>query len=185
MKLSLLIPTTPDREHFMIVLRREIKEQIERLHLQGLVEVLEELDNKEYSIGWKRNRLLERATGEYLAFIDSDDRISTDYISKVMEGIKKGVDCCSLTGQYRENGKYFKPFIHSVEFDRYWEDESFYYRYPNHLNAIKSSIAKQFRFPEINHGEDTDFATQIFRSGKLKTEHWIEGHIYFYDKVNA
>ena len=52
------------------------KEFLERLNLvllpqcNDLVEVLYEIDNGEISIGTKRNRLLDRSTGKYIAFIE-------------------------------------------------------------------------------------------------------------------
>lgn len=185
--LSLLIPTTPDRQDFLIVLKIEIARQSRAF--PGMVEPLilttpkweKENPIREHSIGYKRNQLLQKATGQYIAFIDSDDRISSDYIEQVMEGIKKGVDCCSLMGLISFDGKNSKPFEHSIKNDRYWEDDKKYYRYPNHLNCIKADIAKRFTFPETMHGEDTDWATQLHKSGLLKTEHEILDTIYYYD----
>jgi hypothetical protein len=51
------------------------------------------------------------------------------------------------------------------------------------LNCIKASIAKQFKFPEINHGEDTQWATQIKESGLLKKEVYIDKILYHYQYV--
>lgn len=185
MKFSILIPTTPDRDHFMVPLQREIRRQIEELKLWGQVEIVVKVDNYEHSIGWKRNFLLNQADGDYLAFIDSDDRVSEHYLRGVFEGIEKGVDCCSLTGIITEDGKNPLLFEHSIKYAEYKTnpegDPVRYERFPNHLNCIKASIAKQFRFPEKNHGEDTDWAVQIHKSGLLKTEHYINEVIYFYD----
>lgn len=202
-KLSILIPTTPDRESFLLRLLENMEKssdgpvdfyETEDRYIGHYndddnylwtFEVLVELDNKEHSIGWKRNRLIERASGHYVAFIDDDDRISDTYFKNIFEGIERGKDCCSLTGIITEDGNNPLVFQHSIKYREYKTNPEGmpvrYERYPNHLNCIKSSIAKQFRFPEINHGEDTDFATQIFKAEVLKTEHWIEDVIYYYD----
>jgi len=190
-KLSLLICTLPNRKPFFDRL-------IDQIALQETEET-EVLYNGEVEkiIGAKRNEMLQAASGQYVASIDDDDRISDNYISLLMEGINKGVDCCSLKGVITEDGK--NPFIfeHSIKYTQYRTNEKVvanldmegwnmphkirYERYPNHLNCIRSSIAKQFRFPEINHGEDTSWATQIFKSGLIKTEHYIPEVIYFYE----
>lgn len=139
-------------------------------------------DNGEMSIGEKRNRLLENVKTEYVCFIDDDDMVSSDYIDKIMEALKQNPDCCSLTGVITWDGLNPELFEHSIKYKEYKTTNNSikYERYPNHLNVIRTSIAKQFRFPETNHGEDTDWATQIFNSGLLKTEATIPGVIYHY-----
>lgn len=174
-KLSILICHLPGRYGYL----RRLYAILERQMVEG-VECLVN-DEMNLSIGAKRNSLLQRAKGKYVGFIDDDDRISEDYISLIMEGINNGADCCSLTGEITVNGIDPKPFIHSIDFDSYFERDGIYYRPPNHLNCIRSDIAKQFAFPEKNHGEDTDWAMKLCRSGFLKKEHKIEKTIYFYE----
>ncbi len=201
-KLSILIPTTPDRCKFIIQLKAQFNHQLtfvkDEMHFLDVnihyhyytfgdhgVEIIYYEDNKVYSIGYKRNMLLNISHGEYTAFIDSDDRISENYFDLIFEGIEKGVDCCSLKGIITENGNNPLVFEHSIKYKEYLTNsqghEVRYERYPNHLNCIKASIAKRFKFPEVNHGEDTDWATQIFKSGLIKTEHYIPEIIYYYD----
>jgi glycosyltransferase involved in cell wall biosynthesis len=179
-KLSILICTLPERKDFLNRLFDILDSQ-----LSCDVEVHTDPWPKPFTIGQKRNHLLLKAKGDYICFIDDDDRVSENYISLLMEGINKGIDCCSLTGIITEDGNNPLVFQHSIKYQQYKTNPEGmpvrYERYPNHLNCIKASIAKQFRFPEINHGEDTDFATQIFKSGLIKTEHWIEDVIYHYD----
>jgi glycosyltransferase involved in cell wall biosynthesis len=177
-KLSILIPTLASREQLL----RSLVEEFKKQDLTD-VEIVPALDNGEMTIGFKRNWLLEQARGEYVAFFDDDDLPGLDYIKHAMEGINKGVDCVSLRGVITWNGDNPEVFEHSIKYDSYrTNDTGFpkYERYPNHLNVIKASIAKQFKFPEINHGEDTDWATQIKRSGLIKTEHYVDSVTYHY-----
>lgn len=199
MKLSLLICHLLERHDKLKRLHDIIEPQI----TSGDVECLVDAAQND-TIGTKRNRLLQRSTGEYVAFVDDDDGLSNNYIKLLMEGIALGVDCCSLKGAYYNDGYFEGLFEHSIKYNAYkTNDDSVwgqtiengvvtnvfhvagpkirFERFPNHLNCIKASIAKQFTFPEKNHGEDTDFATQIFKSGLLKTEHYIPQVIYTYD----
>lgn len=179
-KLSILIPSLQDR-------RKQCDELFWELTRQKTdeVEIIVFEDNGERTIGEKRNQLLEWANGEYLCFFDDDDTPSSNYISNILEGINKGVDCCSLRGIITFDGETPELFEHSIRYKEYKtvDNPVKYERYPNHLNAIKSSIAKQFKFPEINFGEDTDWATQIHNSGLIKTEHYIDSVIYHYKYV--
>lgn len=181
-KLSILIPTLVKRREFCKSLQWELAKQ-----KTDEVEVLAYEDSGEKTIGEKRNQLLEWAKGEYVAFIDDDDTVSKDYIELVLKGIKEGKDCISLRGVITFDGENPEIFEHSIKYDEYRTNDTGvpkYERFPNHLNAIKASIAKQFKFPEINHGEDTDWATQIKKSGLIKTEHYIDKVIYHYQFVS-
>jgi glycosyltransferase involved in cell wall biosynthesis len=174
--LSVLIPTLPNRIEMYHDLLKELNKQ-----RTSYIEIITHSDPF-MSIGQKRNELLNDANGEYVCFIDDDDTISENYINHLLEGIHKGVDCCSLRGRITFDGILPEYFEHSIKYKEYKTTDNpiKYERYPNHLNCIKSSIAKQFKFPEINHGEDTDWATQIFNSGLIKTEHYINGIMYYY-----
>ena len=179
MKLSILIPSLAGRYYQ----RHDLIESLQKQDLTG-VEILTEIDKGENSIGYKRNKLLEKAQGEYVAFIDDDDVIAKTYIKQLMEGINKGVDCCSLMGIYTVDDMGGDIFEHSIKYKEYKTNPPTsgirYERYPNHLNCIKADIAKRFKFLEINHGEDTQWATDVFKSGLIKTEHTIGDVIYHY-----
>lgn len=175
MKLSILTPHKKSYDPYLKRLRVVIDAQC-----NGEIEWIIWEDEGEAPVGFKRNWLLNKARGEYVCFIDSDDIVSGDYIAKLMDGISKGVDCCSLTGEITDDGKNPRKFIHSIRYDRWFEKDGVYYRNPNHLNCIKASIAKQIPFPYKNVGEDHEWSTRLQKSGLVKTEHWIEGTIYYY-----
>ncbi len=181
--LSILIPTVERHEKYLKFLFMELQKQISPY--ENEIEIL--IDGRESeTTGAKRNNLLEKATGEYLAFVDADDSISQDYIDHLIEVVNSGCDCGSLKGAYSVDGKFDGIFEHSLKYKEWktTDKEIKYERYPNHLNCIKSSIAKQFKFPDKHHGEDFDWSTQVHESGLLKTEFYIPDVIYFYRKVN-
>jgi len=148
------------------------------------VEILTEVDDGKMKIGRKRNKLLDRAKGDYVCFIDDDDDlVSDDYVSKILAAIQNDPDCCSLEGIYTVDGKNPAKFIHSVEYKK-WETiaengKTIYIRCPNHLNAIKRELVLKTRFNDaLSQGEDRDFSDRLLPL--LKKESKIEGNIYRY-----
>lgn len=181
-RLSILIPTLKSREPDFYGLMSMLGNQIYEGKYQNDVEIRHMSDNGELSIGAKRNQLLQKAKGEYVAFIDDDDIIAHDYIYILMRAIESEPDCCSLKGVITWDGKNPEIFEHSIKYAE-WKttnNEIKYERYPNHLNCIRSDIAKKFKFPETNFGEDHDYSNQLHKSGLLKNECYIDQILYYY-----
>ena len=175
-KLSILIPSLEERKPKLEQLKAELANQIGKRN----VEVLSLSDNRQMSIGQKRNMLLTQSTGEYVSFVDDDDMVSPDYIEKILNALTKNPDCSSLTGEIVFSDGYSRPFIHSLRYTQWIDDHEgkVYYRPPNHLNAVRRAIAVQVGFPPWNSGEDRSFSMGIRHF--LKKEEWIEGVIYNY-----
>jgi glycosyltransferase involved in cell wall biosynthesis len=152
----------------------------------GQCEILWESDNGERTTGEKRNSLLSKATGEYVAFFDDDDWPSPIYVSSILSAIKTRPDCCSLLGEITTDGANPELFEHSIKYPEWRTNTDSVIRYernPNHLNPIKASIAKQIKFQHINYGEDRVWSEELCKSGLLKTESKIENVIYYYRYV--
>lgn len=182
-KLSILICTLPSRAAMLGRLKSELWSQM--LPFAPEVEIRVH-DSSAYPIGRKRNDLLQAALGEYVAFVDDDDEIAPNYISVLMQATETGCDCASLKGMYYVDGKENGIFEHSIKYSK-WETTNGkikYLRFPNHLNMIKASIAKQFIFPEKNHGEDFDWSQNIHRAKVLQTEYYIPEIIYHYKFIS-
>jgi len=175
-----MICTMVKRKALFDILVVELNRQIEQYSLTDQVEILSECDEGQMSIGAKRNLLLSRATGDYVCAIDDDDWVDSEYLFKITEALKPDPDCVQLIGMMNTDGYNQKRFEHSNLHPTYYEHNQTYYRYPNHLNTIKREIAQQFKFPETNFGEDTDWATQIRDSGLLRDEASIDKVIYHY-----
>lgn len=187
MKLSILIPTLPTRMDF----RKRIAEMLANSMIRyknnvddrGDIEIITD-DRTGISIGAKRNIMLQAATGEYICFIDDDDRIADNYVELVMVGIVTNPDCCSLSGIITTDGKDPKPFIHSIDYNEFFERDGVYYRCPNHLNTIRTELARQCPFPDWQRSEDSNFAFQLRDKRLLKVEYKIPETLYFYDYVS-
>jgi len=179
--LSILICTLEKRKTVFDVLIARLERQRDELSLGKRIQILSKCDNGEMSIGAKRNWLLDRAQGEYLCFIDDDDSVDEEYTKKIMEAIVDKPSCVMMIGVMNTNGQQRKRFEHSIKWWSYGEQNNVYFRPPNHLNPIRADIARRFKFPETDHGEDTDWAMQIRYSGLLENEIEIDKVIYHYN----
>jgi glycosyltransferase involved in cell wall biosynthesis len=170
-KLSILIATMPSR----------------RLQLAGLIQLLgrqytgNEVEiitdpSMQYNIGAKRNKLLQRAIGEYIVFIDDDDLVSPKYISSILNAM--GSDCIGVSGTITTNGRNERQWHISKDYGKWYERNSIYYRTPNHISPVRRELALQAGFPEIAYGEDYEYSIRLLPL--LKTENIIKGNLYFY-----
>lgn len=176
MKLSILICHLKSRAESLTALLGCLTDQI--LFPED-IEILVEGDNGEITTGAKRNILLDRAQGEYIAFIDDDDLVTLDYIDSVLQAIKDSPDAVGIVGKmFCLNGK-DGTFNHSIRYKE-WQNLSggVYLRPPNHLNPVRREHALSVRFPDKVIGEDQDYSMCLLPL--LKTEVMIEHPIYLY-----
>lgn len=174
--LSILICTIPSR----ILMFSELINNIARLKRKSTLSVEIVFNNKEnMTIGEKRNWLLANSHGTYSCFVDDDDKITDDYFSVIEESQLK-YDCISLNGMRYENGVKDRPFFHSLKYDRWIDEDTAYYRNPNHLNPMKTSIMRQIGFVNINFKEDLNFSKRLQESGLLKSEYSHDKLQYIY-----
>jgi len=180
MKLSILICSIESRTGSLNALLNNLSDQINN---PEEIQILVEQDNGEMSIGKKRNKLLKRATGEYLCFVDDDDEVSAYYVKNILEAIKDKPDCVGIKLDYFVNGQFKGAANHTIKYNS-WKTVhvadgiDFFERTPNHLNPIKSSIARLVKFQEIDRGEDHAWSCELYQY--LKTEVEIETPIYKY-----
>lgn len=182
-KLAILIPTILGREHLMDRLVTQLNKQITASGAEHDVILLHCYDNGARTIGDKRNELVKMAVisgATYTAFHDDDDLPGPTYIQRQMEVVASGMDCGSLWGNIYFSGSRGKPFHHSIKYEKWWDDINGYYRCPNHLNCIKTSIVKQFPYQSSSFGEDGNFSMDMKAAGVLKTEYQIDDVIYHY-----
>jgi hypothetical protein len=157
-QLSILICSLESRAGMLASLLRHLTAQAQAHGSE--VEVLVDVDDGTKSIGQKRNDLLERACGNYVAFVDDDDWVPEYYVSEILIALHDNpdVDCLGLHGAVAVDNGQPAPFIHSVQCKSWFQRDGVYYRSPNHLNPVKRSIALDTRFPNIDHGEDHDYS---------------------------
>lgn len=174
MKLSILICTTPDRREMFLALYGFLREQAEGKP----VEVLFHEDNKEISVGKKRQGLLEKAAGDYIVFVDSDDMVHPDYVDDILHAVTYDPDCVGF--KIKCEGTEGKTAKASVIYKNWAEnvDGFDYVRSPYHKTPVKREIALKVGFPDKRFGEDYDYSMGLV--GLLKTEYFIDKELYIY-----
>lgn len=178
--LSVLTPSTPERAKMLTIIRDELTRQYfdcSEIHASlGLVELVCD-DSKSFldgglSIGKKREALVQRASGKYLCFLDSDDWIAPNYIESLLRLCQHNTDIVS--------------FRNISKFENYWcvVDQSIHFtndgaspnyivrRKPAHICPVRSEFAKLYDFDDSNYGEDASWMDKVLRhcTTEIKTE---------------
>jgi hypothetical protein len=182
MQFSLLIPTLECRKELLSRLLGRLEFQIKKAGRSSDVEILSYPDAGEHSIGYKRNILLGRAKGEFVAFIDDDDDASENYIDLICGTLKRRpeVDCLGIRGIITFRGSHPRQFVHSVRYSDMFSRNHTYYRPPTHLNPIRRAIALRYRFPDVSYSEDLDWALRMRDDRALQREEFIDSVLYYY-----
>lgn len=176
MKFSILICSLINRYSYLNRLLCKLKSQIKNY---DNIEILINIDDGIKSIGQKRNELLEKAKGEYIAFIDDDDLVDKKYIDNIMGILSKtDVDCIGFCGHMIIDNRNKHKFIHSIKYKKWFKKNGIFYRCPNHLNPIKREYAIKVKFDQIDMGEDKDYSEKIIKF--LKKEKFIDQIMYIY-----
>lgn len=176
--LSILIPSVPER-------MTHLKQMLDTLYEQAKdkpVEILVLLENKKRTTGEKRNILIEQAQGEYVVFVDDDDRVEPNYIDTLCTTIASNAtaDCIVFDVSVNFNNLFTKVTKFGKELE-HTEDENFYYRKPNHIMCYAKRIAVQHKFLNVSYGEDDEWGARV--SQDIVNQVKIPATLYHYDYV--
>jgi len=200
MKLSILIPITPERyetvqplldmiigqrnENLVHMISDTDWEGIFRSAIYPEVEVCMISDNKEMTLGEKRERLYKMAKGEYSWQVDSDDLIAENSVEKILSAIYTNPDVITFEEQVWINRQRFMSNF-SLRYAK-WDgdgavkltDGFHFHRTPFYKCVIKTEIARSVPFPHIRYNEDEQWAAAL--KPHLKTEIHIDEELYYY-----
>lgn len=186
--LSILIPTVVGREESLHNLMGKMANYDPNKIINGAVtkhsndiEIIYLKDNKEMTIGEKREKLYQKATGLYSIQVDDDDDISDNAIQLILEAIKSNpeIPCITFREKCMMNGEY-KSSNHSIKYEK-WQDNFDGYDYvrcPFYKDVIRTDIAKSVPFPHIRYNEDEQWSMVI--KPLLTNEIHIEEELYYY-----
>lgn len=182
MKLSILVPSVAERRNtFLPKCLDMLYSQLESLlpEQRKQVEILVLIDNKERMLGSKRNNLIDIAQGEYIAFIDDDDRIEPDYIESLLLAIESDADVITFQVSVSLNNEPAKICYYSKNYNRDYNEANTYHRLPNHICCVKKEVSLKAPFLNIKNGEDSAYSKQL--KPHLKTQYEINKVLYHYD----
>lgn len=167
--MSILIPLSKNHLHF--------RDKWENEFNYIGVEVL--FDEGNDTIGSKRQRMLEKARGRYVVFIDADDEISEHYLTHIIPAIQMNPDVIGFRGWMTTNGKKHQDFWISKTLP-YVSTDEYHFRHSNHLAPVKRTIALEIGYKDMRFAEDYDYAVRLKASGLIKTEVFIDQALYHY-----
>ena len=170
-----MIPAIPERAD------QALKLQSDLISLIGnrSIEVLVLFDNKQRSIGLKRDALVQISKGKYLSFIDDDDKPSEGYVDTIYKALLDGPDIVTFKSKATINGK---DYI--INFGLYNENEQLHdgevKRGPFLPCVFKSEPARAERFKDVGYSEDWDWAKRVIKGFKKETHLNEVLHRYIY-----
>ncbi len=130
-----------------------------------------------------RNIGLKKATGDFISFIDSDDRVDKDFISELLAPYQNGNTSITVCGRHYEmlRQKYRKTvFISYIRPRRKHESKKAYILFLMTIDGrmysaidkiFRADIAKKIKFNEsINFSEDTNYVLDYLKKapGEIK-----------------
>ena len=147
--------------------------------------ILKLYPGEEETVGAKRQRALNECKTTYINFIDDDDLIPANYVSRIIQELKYMPCGVGFRGIMTSNN--IKPieFVHRSGL-RYIDkafrstDCYIFHRPLNHLNPIRTDIAKQIGFQDWWTYSDRDFSIRLAESGLITDDVFIDEFMYFY-----
>ncbi len=175
-KLSVLICTIPERKNSFTNLFWELNKQAMGNSVQI---VYDDAPRGTITIGAKRNLLLNKAMGDYVCFVDDDDKISPCYIEEILKATELNPDCIGFEISCDMDGvKSIAASSNKYE----WTENVDGYRYVRsiyHKTPVKRDIALQCMFPDKSFQEDYEYSMRL--KPFLKNEVFIKKVLYYYN----
>ena len=187
-KLSIIIPAynaEPYLKALIDCLRQQVTDEVEVLVIDdGSSQKIEYQESwlkvirqKNKGSGAARNKGIDKAKGDYIAFIDADDLVASDYIKQVLKKIDEDpFDVCDVS--WKSLNK------QGVQFDKKLGSPDDWLTNPSACTRVFSrEFIGETRFSEIKDAtQDEDFSRRLGYLEKDKVKHHtaITDYMYFY-----
>lgn len=175
---SILIATHVARHRPFDILLRDFGPQVAQ---HPNIEVVVYWNRGTLTIGEYRQALLEESAGDYISFVDDDDRLPGYFCQEIVGALTHRPDYVGFelkfTNRTRSTPRVGRAF-HSLENAGWSTDRRGYLRDITHLNPIRRDIAMRGTFEGIR-GEDRNWAEQI--RPYVHTQVYVDRVMYFYE----
>lgn len=195
--LSILIPTVVGRENELSKLLGllskyaplDVKSNLKKNNFDYTgtkydledVEIIVVKDNKQNTIGAKREYMYSLANGLYSQMTDDDDELAPNAIELILNAIKSNpeIPCITFREKCMMNGVY-KSSNHSIRYSQWMDNQDGfdYVRSPFYKDVIRTDIAKSVPFPHIRYNEDEQWSKAL--KPFLTDEIHINEELYHY-----
>jgi len=183
---SVLIPAIFERLEDLRALSAELERQCAEGGFTD-IEVLSVVDNRQRSIGLKREAVLQASRGEYVAFCDDDDWVLPEYLSAIRGAIlaHRGVDVITLKQHSYIDCDAPATVIQQLGNPNEEHNPKEYRRAAWHVCAWRAALVKPFHFPDSSYSEDWAWAAQC--NAAAKTSHHLDKalHVYRYSSQKS
>ena len=154
----------------------ELLTELERQIVPGFG-VLVARDNLELPYGPKCQLLLDSSEADYTSFIDDDDMVAPDYVSRVMQAMESEPDYVGFKVKYTVDGIPQVPVIHSLQYHGWQNLPDKLTRDIVHFNPVKRSLGIQSSWTG-EYAADGRWCDGL--RGLLHREEFIDVEIYYY-----
>lgn len=184
--LTISVLSTNDRLKYLARLIEAFDAQADpRIVIQTFIGSGKHQDRGGETIGAKRQVALEACATKYHCFFDDDDLPLPEYSNEIADALQLDPDVVGFNIERFTDGDLIGYETHSLKViagcDMGPDGMLRIYRRPNHLNPVRTVMAKEIGFKSMKVGEDCDYAVRMFeRFGATMRETFIDKFLYQY-----
>lgn len=176
---AILVPTISQREPLFLRLLDVLLPQLDA-H-DGRVTVTAWRNDGDPRLAELRDVMINTADAEYVSFVDDDDLVADDYVSRIVDALAERPDHVGFRLAYCVDGEEREIVDHSLRHGRWHRNgESRLVRDFTHVDPVRREHATRGRFATAKHGRAEDRAWVKQVRPFLSTESYVDAVLYRY-----